>query len=105
MTLVRGYSPCLWLVAGSLFWFALPAEAQVSGTVVESGTLRPLAGARVTLQATQIFTETDANGTFSLPAAVGANLVIVGAKKTFFHGSVTVSTPAAGVMTTVLPKS
>jgi hypothetical protein len=77
----------------------LPASgsAQVSGTVVDASTLLPIAGARVTRQATTITTVTAADGSFSLPGAVGSNLVIVAAMKGFYNESVQVNSPAIGV--------
>ncbi|GJM43248.1 MAG: hypothetical protein DHS20C21_00900 [Gemmatimonadota bacterium] len=71
--------------------------AQVSGTVVDQATLQPLADAIVTLQTTTTSTVTAPDGTFSLPGANGANLVIVGAKKGLYNASAVVSTPATGV--------
>ncbi|MGH2571303.1 MAG: hypothetical protein ACRDGR_08765, partial [bacterium] len=77
----------------------LPASgsAQVSGTVVDASTLLPIAGARVGRQATTITTVTAADGSFSLPGAVGSGLVIVAASKGYYNESVTVNAPATGV--------
>jgi hypothetical protein len=73
------------------------ASAQVSGTVVDASNLLPIAGALVTQQATTITTTTAVDGSFSLPGAVGNNLTIVAARKSFYNESVRVNAPATGV--------
>lgn len=63
---------------------------QVSGVVRDQLTLLPVAGAMVTLQTTNIKTITAADGSFVLTNAIGADLVIVSAKKYYYNSSVTV---------------
>ena len=90
-----------------LFWLLIltsgPLEAQVSGTVIDSNTGLPLVGARVTLQATDIRTETAVDGSFSLPSVNGLALKVVGAKKGYFNQSVTVDTPQTGTVISLDP--
>lgn len=88
---------CVFLLANNTL------EAQVSGTVVDSNTGLPMAGARVTLQATEIRTETATDGSFSLPTVNGLALVIVGAQKGYFNGAVTVDTPQSGTVISLDP--
>ena len=71
--------------------------AQVSGTVLESGSGDPLEDALVTLQATGTRVVSDADGYFEFPDLSGSALVLVAAKKGFFHGSITVDAPLTGV--------
>lgn len=54
---------------------------QVSGTVIEQGTLTPLEGAIVSLQATEFRTETGLDGSYTLDVPAGSNLVTVAARK------------------------
>jgi CarboxypepD_reg-like domain/Cytochrome c554 and c-prime len=75
----------------------LTAQSGVSGQVFDANTLQPLQGVKVTWQATTETTISDQNGLFSLPAAQGTNIVIVGALREFYYGSVTTTTPATGV--------
>ncbi|MCE7856573.1 MAG: hypothetical protein DYG97_08535 [Ignavibacteria bacterium CHB3] len=70
---------------------------QVSGVVRDQLTLLPVAGAMVTLQTTNIKTITAADGSFVLTNAIGADLVIVSAKKYYYNSSVTVSSPTTNV--------
>ena len=70
---------------------------QVSGVVRDQLTLLPVAGAMVTLQTTNIKTITAADGSFVLTNAIGADLVIVSAKKYYYNKSVTVSSPITNV--------
>ncbi|MEM7166170.1 MAG: carboxypeptidase regulatory-like domain-containing protein [Planctomycetota bacterium] len=74
------------------------ADAQVSGTVRDSATLQPIAGAIVTLQGTSTRTTTDGAGGFSLPGVSGSSLVIVAANKGYYHGPSIVTTPATGLV-------
>ena len=53
-------------IVGSLLLWATSAAAQVSGTVVDDSSGTPIEGARVTLRATDVWTETDASGRFDL---------------------------------------
>lgn len=92
----RFLTPFAFALVGALFSSAL-AHAQVSGFVYEEGSNTPIDGALVTLQTTSTRTTTAADGSFSLPGATGAGLVIVGAHKGHFNGSVTVSSPVSGV--------
>jgi len=85
---------CLVLVLSA---FAAPAKAQVSGTVRDLGTMSPIAGAIVTIQATDMEVVTGADGTYDLPTAIGTDLVVVGANVGYFYGAATVTSPATGV--------
>ncbi len=85
----RGFA-CLLLV----FLFSTPGTAQVAGVVRDSATGLPIEGALVTRQATSERTVTDATGNFMFPSLSGTNLVIVGAKKGYFNGSVTTTAPS-----------
>ncbi len=78
-------------------------DAQVSGTVINSATGDPLSGAKVTLQATTICTESAIDGTFSLPSVSGLGLKIVGAHKGYFNAPVTVNTPQTSVVIALDP--
>jgi hypothetical protein len=72
-------------------------SAQVSGTVVDDETGQPIAGAVVSVQATDIETSTDESGAFELTEASGSGLVVVAGAKGYFYASSTESTPASGV--------
>lgn len=72
-----------------------PALAQVSG-LVRDGANQPVAGARVSLQASSVETTTDSTGAYSLPNVSGKDLKIVAAKPGHYYGFVTVSSPAVG---------
>lgn len=78
------------LLSGSL-------SGQVSGTIFDNDTGLPIPNAIVTLQATVQKTEAAANGTFTLNVN-GTDLVIAGASKGYFNGSVVVTTPATNVV-------
>lgn len=81
-----------------------PARAAtVSGTVVRQGTLAPLAGAKVTLQASLTTTLTLGDGSFSIDVPAGPGRVIVGAAKGYFNAGVTVIAPASGVQIVLPP--
>ena len=54
-----------------------PGASAVRGRLVDSFTGQPLAGARVTLNGTQLFTETDADGNFVLEGAPPGDGVLV----------------------------
>jgi len=90
-------------VLGALPLLSLVASPQVSGNVLEAGTLTPLPDATVSVQAANLRAVTAADGTFDLAAASGTNLVIVGAKKGYFNASVTVSAPTGGVQILLEP--
>lgn len=80
---------------------AVAARGEVSGVVLEQGTMTPIGGAMVTLQATDIRTTTTMDGGFSLPITSGQDFVIVAAKKFYFNRSATVDAPASGVQITL----
>lgn len=82
------------LILLAAFAVSTPASAQISGTVTEAGSGVPVAGARVSLQATVEQDTTASDGTFDLPGATGATLRIVAAKKGYYNGSTVVSSPA-----------
>ena len=63
------------------------AVASVSGVVREQGTLAPIGGAIVTLQASGVHTLTGGDGSYSLPVAHAPGLVIVAARKGYFNRS------------------
>ncbi|MCP3978398.1 MAG: hypothetical protein GY716_03565 [bacterium] len=71
--------------------------AVVSGVVREEGSLEPLAGALVSVQALDVRTTTGADGSFALDVPSGADPLLVGAKKAYFNASVYVAPPEAGV--------
>ena len=74
------------------------AEAtEVTGSVLEQGSMTPIADAIVSLQASGVRTTAESDGSFVLSVADGNGLVIVGAAKGYFNQSVTVDTPASGV--------
>lgn len=79
---------CVWLVASA-------SAAQVSGRVLDADG-EPLAGATVTLRATETRAQTDADGAFVLDAPAGSG-VVVGAARGYFYRGATVSAPATGV--------
>lgn len=79
----------------ALLWIAGQASAQVSGTVVDSEAT-PIAGAIVTLQATEISVQTNADGEFELPAPDGAG-VVVAANRGYFHAGLPVTAPQSGI--------
>jgi uncharacterized membrane protein YgcG len=70
--------------------------AQVSGTVSDGATLQPIAGARVSVQASQLETTTDAAGVFTL-AGVSGDVVVVAAAPGWFNHGQPVTAPAAGL--------
>ena len=60
-----------WVAGLMLTLVSAVARADVSGFVREQGTMKPIADALVTLQATDIRTTTDVDGSFSLPIDTG----------------------------------
>jgi hypothetical protein len=80
------------LLVGALL--ASPAPAEISGLVLEQGTLAPLEGVLVTVQETETRTTTGADGRFTLPVDPAPGLRVVGARKGYYNGSAAVS--AAG---------
>ena len=105
MTLVRTLRvvlPVLLCLAG-----LQTANGQVSGNVLDD-TMAPIEGALVSIQPsngnTPAQTTTNASGEYSFSAAEappGSNLIIVGAKKTFFNEPVMVVPPMVGVTITL----
>lgn len=79
----------------ALLWSS-PALAAITGNVIDATTKAPVADAKVTLQATETSTTTDAAGAFTLSGS-GAH-VVVAAKKGYFNASATASDPASGVV-------
>jgi hypothetical protein len=79
-----------------------PVAAQVSGFVLDSATLTPVADALVTLQASPHRTTTAADGSFTLPV-VGASITVVAAKKGYFNSGVVTTAPASGVQIVMDP--
>ncbi|MGE3163914.1 MAG: hypothetical protein AB7O52_03345 [Planctomycetota bacterium] len=82
-----------------LFWATCLsfANGQVTGVVRDAGTMQPLPGALVTIQATTVRTMAAADGSYSLPASSGSSLVVAGAHKGYYNGGVMVTAPAAAV--------
>lgn len=73
------------------------AGGVVSGQVIDSISGLGVGRARVSLQASGEVVTAAADGSFSLPLANGSGLVIVAARKGYYHGSVTVTSPSTGV--------
>lgn len=76
---------------------ALPAAAQVSGVVLDGPTRLPVAGARVTLQATATEVTTDADGTFRLAVDDGARVKVVAGRVGYFNAGADVVAPRVGM--------
>ena len=76
---------------------SVSANAQVSGTVVDDATDEPIAGAAVSVQASNIETTTDESGAFELADASGGPLLIVAGAKGYFYATSTRSAPASEV--------
>jgi hypothetical protein len=81
-------------VIGSLATTA--GAAQVSGVVREQGTLLPISGAIVSLQATAYRTTTLGDGSYALDVPAGSGQVIVAAHKGHYNASIVVGAPASG---------
>ncbi|MBL4660171.1 MAG: hypothetical protein JKY19_07430 [Alcanivoracaceae bacterium] len=75
---------------------------QISGTIIDSSTNNPIAGALVTLHggSVQVFTATD--GSYSMDVS-GIDLLIIGAAKGYFYQSATSSSPASGIVIALDP--
>ncbi len=86
-----GCAVAMWLAPASA------VRADVTGVVRDALTNQPLEGALVSVQATDWETVTAADGSFSLPDAVGDGLVIVAAFRGYFYGSSVQSAPAMNV--------
>lgn len=71
--------------------------AIVSGVVLRQADLAPVAGAKVTLQASLLRTFSQGDGSFSIDVPAGPGRVIVGASKGYYNAGVTVTAPAGGV--------
>ncbi|MEK6643525.1 MAG: multiheme c-type cytochrome [Planctomycetota bacterium] len=98
--LCLSYMTALCLVVG----FCGSARAtEVTGTVVRQSDLAPIAGAKVTLQASLAHTFTAGDGTFFLSVPAGPGKVVVGAAKGYFNKGATVTSPASGVQIVLQP--
>ncbi len=80
----------------------LVADAQVTGTVIDSSNSMPVASALVSRQGEGPHVTTAGDGTFVLNVT-GTDLVVVGAKKGYFNNSATVTSPATGVQILIDP--
>lgn len=89
----------LFLLALTLLGFGpvLHAGGIVSGQVIDSNSGLGVGRVQVSLQASETSTVTAPDGSFSLNLASGSGLVLVAAKKGYYHGSATVSSPSSGV--------
>ncbi len=102
-------TPCLVVAVAVLLVAAVASPTNavagtgVSGVVVDATTSQPLSGALVSWQATDERTTTAGDGSFSLPGAIGANLVIVAAKKGYYNNSIEVTSPATGEQIALKP--
>ncbi len=81
----------VWVVA-----MAPTAAAQVSGVVVDDGSGLPIAGARVTLRATDQVVTAAADGSFTIDVPAG-DATLVGAARGYFNRGELVAAPASGV--------
>lgn len=83
----------------ALTCFALSSSAlsQVSGLVLDSQSLQPIAGAHVRVQTTQNLVLTTANGAFTLPVNPGANVVVAAALPGYWNTSQQVTAPISGI--------
>jgi hypothetical protein len=75
----------------------------ITGQVTDSISGLGVEGAFVSLQAAGIKTTTASDGSFTLSVADGTGLVLVAAKKGYYHGSITVASPSTGVPLVVEP--
>ncbi|MCP4202529.1 MAG: hypothetical protein GY769_11415 [bacterium] len=75
---------------------AVAEASEVSGYVREQGTLAPIPGAIVSLQAADTRTTSQGDGSYSFDVGTGMNLVIVGAQKGYYNESIVVTPPASG---------
>ncbi len=91
---MRGSPAALIVVLVPLALWVSTTSADVTGVVRELGSNTPIVGARVSLQASGIFTTTQAGGNYTLVISDGTDLVIVGASKGYFNASVLVDAPA-----------
>lgn len=87
---------------GLLLLAAPAAAAVVDGTVVDRSSQQPVAGARVSVQASRVWVETDAAGAFELDVPETAGdadgwAVIVAAKKGYYNASTTIRPPSSAL--------
>jgi hypothetical protein len=78
------------------------ARAEVSGSVRDALTSQPIADARVSLQASSIETQTDANGSFALPDLAPGS-IIVAAKQGYYYGVLTLGSSGTPADITLAP--
>jgi hypothetical protein len=91
-------------LAALLCFIIVPsAVAQVSGQVLDSSTMLAIPGAIVGVQATSNRTWTATDGSFTLPGAMGSNLVITGAAKGYFTGFEIATTPSSNLILSLDP--
>lgn len=88
------------------FFPSLLRADPVSGVVRRQSDLSPIAGAKVTLQASLTHTFALGDGTFTFDVPAGPGHVIVAAAKGFFNNGVTVTSPAGGaqILLTAVPQ-
>lgn len=92
------------VLVGSSIGVARFAEAnQVSGIVLDQGSMAPIPGAVVALQASSVRTTTDVNGAFQLLIGGGTDLVIVAAAKGYFNQSTLATPPVTSVQILLNP--
>ena len=91
-----------WILIAVLLLGVFVAEAQVTGTVIDSSSSMPVASALVSRQGEGPQTTTAGDGSFVLNVS-GSDLVVVAAKTGFFNNSVTVTSPASGVQILIDP--
>ncbi len=85
------------VAVASVLLIAPAAGAQVRGVVVEAVTGEPVPAALVSVQASDVETRADEDGSFVLAEAAGADLVVTGAAVGFFTGSVRADAGATDV--------
>ena len=94
----------LYLSAAMTLFLATQGLGQISGIVLESGSLVPVGGAIVAIQASPQKTTTAADGSFTLSGLSGTNFEVVAAKKGYFHAPIAVpSAPTAGIVIMIQP--
>ncbi len=69
---------------------------EITGSVRELGTQAPIAGALVTLQATDVQTITALDGSYVLDVPDGTGYVVVAARKGYFNAPIVVDSPSSG---------
>ncbi len=99
MTRARSRAALLATIALALVALATAARADVTGHVLDEGG-QPVAGARVSLEASGEAVLADAAGAFTLPTPAG-RVTVVAAARGYFHGAQVVTAPAAGVTLTL----